>query len=163
MTQHELQRLLPRHYQILELYLAGHGPKEIAQVVEMTPQAITLITKSPLFQSEASRRRANIEAKTDEQLANVPAIAKQVLENASLEAAMVHVENMGSTDPRVRHASAEAILTRAVGDKKDQSAGPSIQINVESLQILQLALEESNKFRQKPVVITPSLEVPPNA
>jgi hypothetical protein len=153
MSQHELQRLLPRHYQILDLWLGGHGPKEIAQAVEMTPQAITLITKSPLFQAEAARRRSNVEAKTDDRLASVPSLAKEVLEQASLEAAMVHVENMGNADPRLRYQSAEAILTRTIGEKKDSQSQPAIQITVENLNLIQQALSESKQFR-KPITVT---------
>lgn len=158
----ELQRLMPRHYEIINLSLAGYGPKEIAQALEMTPQAITLITKSAIFQHEISRRRANQEEKVDDQLASVPALAKQILENASVEAAMVHVENLGSTNDKTRHSAAEAILTRsAVGESKDAQTTPNVTISVESMNLIVLALKESEEARKPRVVELLPIEVNP--
>jgi hypothetical protein len=146
MGQHEIQRMLPRHYQILDLTLAGNGPKEIAQALGMTPQAISLITSAPLFQNEVARRRANIDRHTDEALSTVPQRAKQLMEDNALLAAQTHVDLLDpnfAPDPKVRQASANAILDRVFGDPSSKQHQVVI-LEAGAIQLLQLALAESN-------------------
>lgn len=146
MSQNELQRLLPSHYQIVELCLAGYGTKEIAQVVGQTPQNISLVTKSPMFQDELARRRMNVEKKVDQEMASTLGKAKAILENAAEQAAATHVNGLHSNDEKIRHSSAEAILNRTMG-KGEESRQPTVVINVESLNVLQTALMESDADR----------------
>jgi hypothetical protein len=49
-----IQRLLPRHNKIMDLYLAGHDTKVIAEAVGSTTASVSLCIKSPLFQHEAA-------------------------------------------------------------------------------------------------------------
>ena len=141
----ELQRMMPRHFQIIDLCLTGYGPKEIAQALDMTPQAISLITKSAIFQSELARRRESIEKKTNDQLATGVGRAKQMLEQASEAAAQVHIDLLSpdnAVDPKVRQISASKILDMVLGQDQKHST-QVVVLGAGAIQLLQIALHES--------------------
>lgn len=142
----ELQRLLPRHFQIIDLSLAGYGPKEIAQAMDMTPQAISLITNSPLFQDEISRRRESIEKETNSNLASIPMMAKKALEASSLQAANTLVYHLNSPDPKAAISSANSILDRVFGKKDDQSSQQVVILEAGALQVLQVTMKELENY-----------------
>jgi len=147
-AQHEIQRMLPRHYKILDLVLAGHGTAEIAQAVDMSPQAISLITNSSIFQHEVSQRRQSITKSVDEQLALAPVRAKALLDRNAEKAAQVHIDLLDEDkcpDPRVRQASANAILDRVFGDSKNQKS-QVVMLDVGSINILNIALKETESL-----------------
>lgn len=144
MTQHEIQRLLPRHYTIVELTLSGYGPKEIAQALGMTPQAVTIITKSPNFQAELSRRRQDQEKQSNEVHALGVIQSRKMLEEASVMAAQTHISLMDPEycpDPKIRQTSASKILDLVLDDQR----GPKNVIVMQpgSLLLLQQALKEA--------------------
>lgn len=141
MAQHEIQRLMPRHFQILELTLGGNGPKEIAQALGMTPQAISLITNAPNFQSELARRRETIESKSNDMMALGSQRARQMLEEASTLAVQVHVDLLDAADPKVQQTSASKILDLVLG-KSDQNQKPTIVMNIADINLIKLTLLE---------------------
>lgn len=146
----EIQRMLPRHFAILNLVLAGNGPKEIAQALGMTPQAISLIMNSPIFQHEVSRRRDGIDKVVDQELASAPIRAKQILEENAAAAAQVHIDIIeNEVDPRVRQASANSILDRVFGDGKKMTQANVIVLEAGAILNLQAALAESAEGRKK--------------
>ncbi len=152
MPSHEIERLLPRHHAILELCLAGNGTREIAQAMDMSPQAISLITNAPIFQHELSKRREGRVKLADEAAALVPMRAKQALENASLDAANTQIELMQKTNPdnKLRAAMATEILDRTLGSGKDANGNsPVIILNQGDILIMQQALNESVAARQR--------------
>jgi len=142
----QLQRLLPRHYSILDLTLAGNGPAEIAQALGMTATGVGLITRSAIFQHELSRRREKIEKKIDEGLVSIPVRAKQTLEQNSLLAAERMVGLLDAEDPRVVQQSAKDILDRVLGPAGGQKADNTrnvVVLEAGAIQLLQLAITES--------------------
>lgn len=146
--------MMPRHFEILNLALGGHGPKEIAQALGMTPQAVTLITKAPIFQDELARRRSNVETVIDQQLAAAPIRAKQLMEENAFKAAQVHVDLLDPetcADPRVRQGSANAILDRVYGPAGQAKAQNQqvIVLGNDAIKLLQLALAESEGGEKK--------------
>jgi hypothetical protein len=149
---HEIERLLPRHYKIIELASEGHSRKDIAQVLQMTPEAIGQILNSPLVQNQLAEIRAKREKIRDENLARGVHKAQQILEDASAQAAQTHVELLGHEDARIRQVSANAILDRVLENKSNQNT--VVVIEAEKLQVLQIALQESDSFRN-PSVTTP--------
>lgn len=153
----ELRRILPRHFQILELYLQGYRPIDIAQVVQMSPSAISIITNSPLFQDEVARRRESREKLNDQmavvEKADTELKAQQVLEKASVRAAQVHVDLLTNPNAKIAQASANAILDRVVDKKVDR--GTTIIIDKAAIELLQLVLVESQgskSLRDVPVL-----------
>lgn len=141
MPQPEIQRLAPRHFEILSLCLAGNGPKEIAQALDMTPQAISLITKSQIFQTELARRRERLDNKIDNELAATPVRAKRLLDESALAAAQVHVDCLNEMDPKVRQASANSILDRVFGQAASKQQ-PVVLISVGDIENLRITLRE---------------------
>ena len=148
MPQHELQRLLPRHFQILELCLQGYSTKDIAQAVSLTPQAISLITNSPLFQDALARRRSERQAIGDEEAVQAEVEALDLLRKHSKDAAQVQVDLLEAPDGRVALVSANSILDRVLGKAppEAQSSAP-VMVLAENIQILQVALKESRDAR----------------
>src|SRR5512146_1879957 len=102
MGQHEIERMMPGHFDILNLCLAGYRVKDIAQAVGMTAQAVSLITNAPIFQHELSRRRGNVNQQIDSNLASVPMRAKALLEQNAERAVQVHVELLSADNPKHR-------------------------------------------------------------
>lgn len=138
----EMKRLTAKHKCILDLHLAGLSHRNIAEEMDMTEQAIGMICRSPLFQDELARRRSGLDKKVDEATVNVVARAKQIMEEASAEAAQAHVDLLAHDDPRVRQASANRILEECFGGEK-KVATSVVNINIEQLAVLQQALAES--------------------
>lgn len=149
MPQNEIQRMLPRHYQVLELTLAGNGPKEVAQALGMTPQAISLITNSPIFQSEISRRRTDVEKETTTQLALTPTRAKQMMDDLACVAVQVHSDILTTSggDPRVKQKSADSILDRVFGSGEKTQRQQVVVLEAGAIQLLHVALEETNRSK----------------
>jgi len=141
----ELERLLPRHYRLVELFLDGHNVKTVAQAVGMTPQTVSIIYKSPLFQSELARRRARRELHSDAAADSRLSKARQVLLDSAEDAANVHVSLLSSDDPRIAQLSANAILDR-VFEKTEKTGHPTVVISADKLSILQVALKEAQRI-----------------
>ena len=147
--RHEIERLLPRHKKIVELCLAGHSNKDIAQVVGLTPQAIGLITRAPIFQQALAQRRQEQNAQEDEELHQSLVKARTIIEEASVEAAETQVELLNCEDSSIRLQSAKAILDRAFGSQeKSEGSGQTIVMAPGSVQLLQIALQESEDGRK---------------
>lgn len=144
----EIERLLPRHYTIMDLAMGGNGPKEIAQVLEMTPQAISGIMNSPIFQDSIAKRRDAMQKEMDSNLAMVPNRAKELLDASSYKAAAKHVELVDHPDARIAQKSASEILDRVFGDQSKQHS-PTVIIEAGAIVNLQLALEESKNARNR--------------
>jgi hypothetical protein len=160
MSQPELQRLLPRHFAIVDLALAGHSVKDIAMAMDCTPQSVSIVMKSPNFQNELSRRRETKNKLIDSELASVPSRAKQKLDSLSLAAAENLEETLTSAlDPKLRFQAAESILDRVLGGSKDQAQRPVVMLSQGDINLILLAAKESGA--PTPVAITPPpIDVP---
>ena len=145
MAQHEIQRIRAVHHKIIDLALAGLTNVQIAEEMDRTPVSIGLILNAPIVQDELARRRKTQNQKHDEATANTIQEVRKILEANGAKAAMVHagiIENEG-LDPRVRQASANSILDRIYGDKTTGGSQTVVQISIEQLENLQVALAES--------------------
>ena len=141
----DLQRLLPRHFKIIDLCLAGLSRKQIADEVGLTTQAVSNITNSPLFQDEIARRRKKLEKEVDQEVVDGLKEARDLIIQNAKKAAQVHVDLLEEEDPRIRQASASAILQKAfggsVGDDSKKEGG--VVIKPEQAQVLVLAIQET--------------------
>jgi predicted transcriptional regulator len=111
----EIERLQERHQKIVDLSLAGHSQKEIAEVMGMTQAAISLITASRVFKDEIARRREGqrkVQTEVEEQNFST---AMRHLEEHALDAAKTQTALLLSANERTQLASAEAILNRVEG------------------------------------------------
>jgi len=139
----DLKRLLSRHYKIIDLILEGKSRKEIAEICNITPAGAGNVMNAPLVQEEIARRRLSMNKAHDEAVAVSVSQARDLLETAAVDAAQTHISLLEDDDSRVRQASATAILDRVGLGRVDQNKGVDVQVlNVEQLQVLNLALEE---------------------
>jgi hypothetical protein len=149
---HEIERLLPRHMQIMDLALAGNGPKEIAQALDMNPVAIGLIMRAPIFQHAlGERRKTVVQAQVEVEVEHTQR-ARGVLEQASVRAAETQVAIMNSEEvkPSVRLDAADKILDRVLGKSSPEAAVPTI-INQQTINMFALAVSES--FSGRPMQV----------
>jgi hypothetical protein len=151
MAGYEIQKLAGRHHEILQLALAGNSRKDIAGVLGMTPEAITLITKAPIFQEAFAREKKRRDAGEAEASAEVSQRARGVLEKASVEAAETQAGLLSEEyDPKTRLAASQSILDRVLGKAAGggDGSGGTVQITAQSVQLLQLAMSESRGQRE---------------
>lgn len=149
-----IQRMLPRHYRIVELALDGMGVKEIAGVMGMTPVGVGLILKSEIVQGEMARRRVGLERKQDDVRVCHVDMARSTLERSSLRAAEKLDEQVDHVDPRVAQGACDKILSMVMG-KRDEAGQRGITvINAEQLNVLMCALGESRSGVGQQVVST---------
>jgi len=141
---HELQRLLPRHFFIIDLAIAGLGQKDIAEVAGMSQAGIGLILRSPLVQDELARRRAHKERALDQGLVSTISRAKEVLESHAVDAAQKHVDLIHSLDENVAQRSATDILNR-VFKQEGHQVGMTLVMPVVDIENLRRALKEADE------------------
>lgn len=144
MVQHEIQRLLPRHYKILTMCLSGLKSRDIALAMDMSEAGISLIVNSPLFQDELAKRRDK-QIKRDEEVESHGAL--DILERAAISAAQKHVDLLGSESDRIAQISANAILDRVIQRKGDD--GQVIQLDKGIINLLQVTINELKEVKSK--------------
>jgi hypothetical protein len=140
--QPELQKLLLRHHQIIDLALQGLTQREISAAVGLHETAISRILNSPLVQGEIARRRVtHVELLDTESIKNsVESNALATLREAAPRAAQCQVDLMNSDDPRTALAASKEILNRALGSGNENV---TVNITVEQMTVLEKALKES--------------------
>jgi len=164
----EIQKMLPRHFKLLELFLEGNDRKTVAQAVGMTPEGVGLIYNSPIFQHEFALRRKQRNEKQDAVGVEFLRKARSKIEELTEDAVGVHEEIMrgeDGVDPRTRQMSAEAILDRAFGKPappmterntgRHGSPAGVIVLTSEKIDTLQLALGEAFEENEKPFIAPP--------
>lgn len=139
-----IQRMLPRHNKIMDLYLAGHDVKVIAETVGTSTAQVSMTINSPLFQHTATKRRAEMKMEEVGSLDRQAHMAKaqSILEQASEKAASTLEGLLESEDESIRFRGATAILDRALNSGK-QNSGVVVNITAEQVQLLNLAMKES--------------------
>lgn len=141
-----IQRMMPRHFKIIELALAGHSPAAIARTLALTAQSVNLVLKQPLVQAELVRRRRE---SSEDDILQMDADATRgkalsILEQATIPAAQKFVDLLDSPDDAIKLRAAEKILDRALGPTgPGGKAGLVVNISAEHVQLLNLALQES--------------------
>lgn len=157
MPSHEIQRLLPRHFRMLELRLAGMKNRQIAEILDCSEQCVYVVSRSPLFIAEFNRlsKEQNAKAIAEERDAFVGK-AKALLNEAAEQAAQTQISLLESEDDSVKLRASGSILDRALGRSDDRSAAGTtvnVQINTQDAQLLSLALKEANQnaSRQEPI------------
>lgn len=149
----EIQRLVPRHFRMLDLKMAGYTNKQIADVVNCSEGSVKIISRSPLFIAEINRRLSTRnENKAEEEVLAYASKARIILEKSGENAATTQVDLLESDDDSVRLRASGSILDRVLG-KTDagSTAGTTInvQINETHAQLLVLALKESSNAQRQ--------------
>lgn len=137
-----IRALLPRHFKVIEMVLAGHSIGTIAKATSMTGANVRLVTRSPLFQAELVRQRersGDVEIMEHDKDA-IRGKARLILEQATEKAAETVVELLDADNENVKLKASSNILDRALGT--DRNTSPIIQIDADSVQLIHLTLEE---------------------
>lgn len=143
---HQIQRLQAAHFEMVELVLAGHTNASIAQVLNRTPESVSLVVNAPMFQEEVSRRRAEKNKSTDQATGIGLAETERILEEQSVFAATKLGHLLNSKDEKIQQTSAVAILQQTFGRQKALNAGAAlggiVVIASDKLALLERALSE---------------------
>jgi DNA-binding MarR family transcriptional regulator len=141
-----IQRLLPRHHGILRLVLAGtHSRKEIAEMLGYTPENVSLVIDSPLFQMELSRRRADLERTETIAVRDGLTQARDLLNQNAVAAVETLERAMAEGDLKIGIDAADKILKYAFPKSQDLRGGQTTQVvalSEEKLSRLREALSE---------------------
>lgn len=145
-TQSGIQRLLPRHHGILRLVLAGsHSRAQIAEMIGYTPENVSLVIDSPLFQMELARRRKDIEQSETIAIRDGLTQARDLLNQNAVAAVETMEGLLTADDPSLRLNAADKILKYAF-PKGDEMKGASVTtvvaLNDEKLERLRSVLAE---------------------
>ena len=144
---YEVQKLNPRHYQILDLFLAGLQKVQIAERLNMSPMQISIITNSPTFQHELAIRRARIDELSDIKLASSNNEVSSTLKEATLKAAKKLIEKMDTGDDNMEFKASCEVLDRggfpkATRLESNQPLAPIIVLTAEQVGCLADALND---------------------
>ena len=138
-----INRLTNRHLAMMELYLQGKTPDEIALATGGNAVVVRAVCRQPLFQDAVAKRRRSESRTQGDADASAAAKAQVVFDRNAEGAAEKHVEFLHHEDARVAQASANAILDRVYAKGgQGQGRAPVTVINAEQLQVLNLALSE---------------------
>lgn len=145
-ADYQIQRLLPRHYAIVDLAAAGHNYKVIADMVGMAPQSVSLILRSPLVQAELVRRRSQSQDAKILGMDNDAMLgkARSILEKAAEKAAKTVEHCLDDDDGTLRLRAANSILDRVFGKADEKSSRQVLNITSDQTNLLILAIQESH-------------------
>lgn len=148
----QIQRVIPRHFKVIDMAVAGHDNKVIAETLSMSIGQVNLILRSPIAQSEIARiRKESTEAEVmglDRSAALGK--ARSIIEQASVAAATTLENELLAEKPEVRIKAANSILDRAIGGGKDDRRASVINITGEQIALINLALKESEHVKLLP-------------
>lgn len=149
-TRYEIQRILPRHFQMIDLHLAGLQNTQIAEIVGCTRETVGIILRSPLVVAEVQRRlkERNLSSK-DQDVDSLVKQTKAILEQSATRAAKRTTELIESDDDSISLRASSSILDRILGTAKDRlPTGPavSVTINATDAKLILTALTESKEF-----------------
>jgi predicted transcriptional regulator len=128
--KHELKRLLPRHFRIMELVLLGKKQTEIAEELGLSNYGVSVIINSPVFQEELGRRREEQNAHADEVEVVRRLNAREVLDRVAVEVAQRQVALLESPDERVAQKAAMDILDRTGYPKVSRAEGQHVVASI---------------------------------
>lgn len=149
--KYQLQRLLPRHFRMVELHLAGLKNIAIAETLGCTAQSVGIVLRSPIVQKEIQTKMR------DQSHGNIADTTKAydskvmgILERSSVRAAQTLDDLMQqSDDDSIKLRASTSILDRAIGKPESKNAGEGavlkIEIDTKQATLLMLALTESKE------------------
>jgi len=140
-----LQRLLPKHFKVLDYCLAGLSTKAIATELNMSPLGVSNIVNSPRFQDELARRREEQNEIMDESKVTAISKVKEIFEEHAEEAARVHTDIIADDEAplRARQDSANTILDKVYGEEQGQSRAAALVLNADQINVLNVAIKEA--------------------
>ncbi len=123
----QLQKLLPRHYQIIDLFLDGNLTiKQIAEKVSMTVPGISNIRNSPTFQHELTLRKTQRD-KTYDELASREKADDLSIRMRTDDLIRQSTEDAANTIIKLLDSEDESVQLRSASDLLDRGGFPKAQ------------------------------------
>lgn len=139
------QRLLPNHYAIQDLYLAGLKAEEIATRVNLTSRQVRNILNTPQFQHELALRRSKIEQSVDQTLVQAHEDVASIIRDQTIQAARKLGELIDSQNESVARQAANDILDRGgypKVTKSDVSQQQSVVVDADQARVIAETLQQ---------------------
>lgn len=143
-----IQRLQGHHLRMVELRLSGLKNVEIAKVMKMSPENVSLVLSSPLFQDELAKRREQRNRIKDEIAGVQENDANRILADAESTAAQTMSDLLQSQDEKMKFSAAKDILDRRGLGKGTQV--PVTHITIDRLNLLVQAQNEAEQLSVQP-------------
>ncbi len=160
-----IQRLLPRHHGLLRLVLSGaYNRNQMAAMLGYTPENITLIVESPLFQLELARRRKELERTENVAVRDSLTQARDLLNKIAYPAVETLEQAImgGSGMNKTQIDAADKILKYAFPKSAEQLGSSLVQqvvvLSDEKLRRLSEALSESGLVTDSHIIATQEVE-----
>lgn len=152
MAQHQIQRLLPRHFKMINYHVAGMTNRQIADMLGVTEQSVGIVLRSPMALAEVQRQlKARNNGEVTDEAEAYASKARITLQQNSEKAAQTQVELLDSDDDSVRLRASGSILDRVLG-RQDANAsdGPHVKVEISAkyAQLLVTALNESKTLKE---------------
>lgn len=137
-----MQQLLPRHHKILEFVLRGWTNKQIADHLSITPQNVSVVTRSASFQHEVSMRREKLEDMSNQSIVSSDQEVTDAIREGTKHAVDRILGCIDSTDENVAIRASTEILDRGGFPKvsKIESKSLSVVMNADDLVKLKEAI-----------------------
>jgi len=150
----QIHRMLPRHFKMADLHVAGLNNKAIAEVLGCTSASVGIVLRSPIVKKEIQERlavsRENPNGTIHQEIEAADNRARSlILENAPKAAATL-VELLDCDDASVQLRASGSILDRAIGKpESEHAAGEAtlrIEIDSKDATLIMIALKESKEI-----------------
>ena len=138
-------RLLPRHYQIMDLRLAGKNCREITRITGVSYRQVVNIVNTPQFQNALALRRDTIEDTVKEDIIRSESEVLTEIKKATLDAVHRLVELVDDENVAVARQAANDILDRGGYPKvsrQENQEERTLVVDEEQAKLLKKALQE---------------------
>jgi hypothetical protein len=154
-----IQRLLPRHHGLLSLVLTGNFSRgQMATMLGYTPENVSLVIDSPIFQMELARRRKDQERTENIAIRDGITMAKDRLNQTALAAVEKMEQTLLSADEKLSLDAADKILKYAFPRNAETRGASLVQqvvvLSDDKLRRLSEALSESGLTSGNHIVST---------
>ena len=161
----DIEYLNARHFKIVDLCLRGWTYMQISNHLEMSPNQVRIIVRSPSFQHQLAVKRQLLDEKLVLDIAEEDKEANELLKASAKAAAKKLVTHLDSADEKISIRASESILDRTGSPKvapahNQQNIGAVFMIsNKESKRIVE-AIELSTNSKQAETSDKPSSDQP---
>ena len=149
----QIQRMLPRHFKMVDLHVAGLTNRAIAEILGCTPTSVSIVLRSPIVKKEVQIRlyesRDNPKGTIHQEIEAADDRARNLIVESAPNAAAVLVDLLDADDDSVKLRASGSILDRAIGKPESQNASGEaqlrIEINSKDATLIMIALKESKE------------------
>ena len=120
----DIEYLNARHFKIVDLCLRGWTYKQISSHLDMSPNQVRIIVRSPSFQHQIAVKRQLLDEKLAVDIAEEDKEATDLLKESARKAAKKLVDHLESNDEKISIRASESILDRSGCPKQVADRGP---------------------------------------